>query len=72
LIREVNEAVRAATPAGSYFVDLEQISGSEGRQSFYDPRGYFRTKQPFSRVGVMKLCEHLWAGIRAVLRRIRA
>jgi FkbH-like protein len=66
IIRQLNQRVRSALPQGAYFVDLEQISGEVGRHSFYDPRSYYWTKQPFSRAGVARLCEHLWAGIRAV------
>jgi FkbH-like protein len=65
-IRQLNAQVRRSLPAGAYFADLEQISGEVGRQLFYDPRSYFWTKQPFSRAGVARLCEHIWAGIRAV------
>ncbi len=66
IIRQLNDQVRRSLPQGAYFVDLEQVSGEVGRQSFYDPRSYFWTKQPFSRAGVARLCEHVWAGIRAV------
>jgi FkbH-like protein len=66
LIRQLNDHVRRSLPQGAYFVDLEQISGEVGRQSFYDPRSYFWTKQPFSRAGVARLSDHLWAGIRAL------
>jgi FkbH-like protein len=66
IIRELNNQVRRSLPQGAYFVDLEQISGEVGRESFYDPRSYYWTKQPFSRAGVGRLCAHLWAGIRAV------
>ena len=66
LIRRMNEALRANLPVGAYFVDLEQIAGTLGRESFYDARQYFWTKQPFSARGVYRLAEHIWAGIRAV------
>ena len=62
----VNEALRANLPAGSFFVDLEQVAGMIGRERFYDPRRYFWTKQPFSEAGTVRLAEHIWAGIRAV------
>jgi FkbH-like protein len=65
-VRIVNETIREKMPEGSYFVDLEQISGEVGRRRFYDPRSYYWTKQPFSRLGVARLCDHLWAGIRAL------
>jgi FkbH-like protein len=65
-VRKLNEMVREQAPEGTYFVDLEQISGEVGRRRFYDPRSYYWTKQPFSRLGVARLSEHLWAGIRSV------
>lgn len=68
LIRRLNGALRAALPKGSFFVDLEQISGTAGRERFYDLRRYFWTKQPFSELGTHRLACHLFAGIRAVLR----
>jgi len=67
LIRHANQRLRENLPAGSYFVDLEQISGLVGREQMYDRRGYFWTKQPFSDAGVVRLAEHLWAGLRATL-----
>jgi FkbH-like protein len=67
LVRRVNEALRQDLPAGAYFADLEQISGVMGRERFYDPRRYFWTKQPFSEVGAVRLAEHLWAGVRALV-----
>ena len=36
----MNEELRGTLPAGAYFVDLEQVSGDIGRESFYDPRRY--------------------------------
>lgn len=66
LVREVNSALREQLPAGAYFVDLEQIAGAVGRNTFYDPRNYRWTKQPFSVVGLARLAQHLWAGIRAL------
>jgi FkbH-like protein len=67
LVRRVNEALRQDLPAGAYFADLEQISGVMGREQFYDSRRYFWTKQPFSEAGTVRLAEHLWAGIRALV-----
>ena len=52
-------------PAGAFFVDLEQISGTVGRELFYDQRRYYWTKQPFSDAGVVRLAKHIWCGIRA-------
>ena len=66
LIRALNEQVRESIPQGAYFVDLEQVSGELGRRQFYDPRSYHWTKQPFSRAGVKRLCEHICAGITAL------
>lgn len=66
LIRELNQQLRRNAPAGTYFVDLEQVSGGLGRSRFYDPRSYHWTKQPFSTEGVARLCEHIFAGIRAL------
>jgi FkbH-like protein len=67
LVRRMNEALRRELPEGSYFLDLEQVAGSEGRCRFYDPRRYFWTKQPFSDSGVALLARHLCAGIRAMV-----
>jgi FkbH-like protein len=67
MVRRVNEALRQDLPSGAYFADLEQISGVMGRERFYDRRRYFWTKQPFSEAGAVRLAEHLWAGVRALL-----
>ncbi len=64
LVRAANAALRQHRPPGSYFLDLELVSGMMGRDSFYDPRRYFWTKQPFSERGVVRLADHLWAGAR--------
>ncbi len=66
LTRAANAALRRERPAGSYFLDLEMVSGMLGRESFYDPRRYYWTKQPFSERGTVRLAEHIWAGVRAV------
>jgi FkbH-like protein len=65
LIRAMNDELRRALPGDAVFVDLAEISGQMGRESFYDPRRYHWTKQPFSEVGVSRLAEHLNAAIRA-------
>ena len=65
LVRAANGALRQNRPPGSYFLDLELVSGMMGREVFYDPRRYYWTKQPFSERGVVRLAEHLWAGVRA-------
>ncbi len=64
-IRNLNEVLRRDMPEGAYFVDLEQVSGAMGRETFYSSRRYHWTKQPFSEAGVVRLAEHIWAGIRA-------
>lgn len=66
LVRAMDAAVRAALPPSSYFLDLQQVAGALGRRSFYDARGYFWTKQPFSWSGLELLARHLWAAVRAV------
>jgi FkbH-like protein len=66
LVRELNSAVRDAMPEGAYFVDLDAVSGTLGRASFYDMRRYYWTKQPFSEAGTIELARHLWAGTRAL------
>src|SRR5262245_5939867 len=67
LVRQANQLLRDSLPAGASFCDLDQIAGMMGREDFYDPRRYYWTKQPFSDAGALRLCDHLWAGIRAVL-----
>ncbi len=66
LFRLLNYKLRAALPAGSYFVPLEELSGMLGRNQFYDMRRMYWTKQPFSEKGLMNLCEHVIAGVRAL------
>ena len=66
LVRAMNAGLRRTVPADAYFLDLEQVSGTVGRNTFYDMRRYFWTKQPFSESGACRLAEHLWAGVRAL------
>jgi FkbH-like protein len=66
LARAATAALRQHRPPGSYFLDLETVSGMMGREAFYDPRRYYWTKQPFSERGTLRLAEHLWAGARAL------
>jgi FkbH-like protein len=66
VIRAATEALRENRPVGSYFVDLEMVSGMMGRETFYDPRRYYWTKQPFSERGTVRLAEHLFGGVRAL------
>ncbi|WP_422925771.1 HAD-IIIC family phosphatase [Singulisphaera sp. PoT] len=65
-IRRMNAAIREALPEHAFFLDLEAVSGMTGRDSFYDMRRYYWTKQPFSEAGTKALAEHLWAGVRAL------
>ncbi len=67
LVRRMNEALRAALPAGAAFVDLEAVSAAVGRERFYDARRWYWTKQPFSEEGALRLCRHLFAAVRALL-----
>ncbi len=67
MIRKLNEELRSAAPPGSFFLDLEQVSGLIGRDRFYDLRRYFWTKQPFSEAGAQQLAIHLWSGVRALM-----
>jgi FkbH-like protein len=66
LVSAMNRALRQELPKGAYFLDLEQLSGTIGRTSFYDMRRYFWTKQPFSESGCVHLAHQLCAGIRAL------
>ena len=66
LIRQMNIALSSSLPQGTFFVDLERVSGEMGRQCFYNYRRYFWTKQPFSEDGTKRLAEHIFAGIRAL------
>lgn len=66
LVRRLNAELRAAMPAESYFVPLEELSGTLGRSQFYDLRRMYWTKQPFSEAGLMNLSEHVIAGLRAL------
>jgi FkbH-like protein len=67
LVRKLNEALRERLPAGGAFVDLSVVSGTIGREHFYDARRYHWTKQPFSEDGTLRLAQHLHAAIRALL-----
>ena len=65
-VRALNQEIRGHLPAGSYFLDMEQVSGTMGRDSFYDMRRYYWTKQPFSEDGTQRLAGAILAGIRAL------
>ncbi len=67
LVRRMNDALRHHLPSGAGWVDIEAISGSFGRERFYDARRFFWTKQPFSEEGTLRLCRHLFAAARALL-----
>ncbi len=65
-VRALNEKIRGQLPVGAYFLDLEQVFGAMGRDTFYNMRRYYWTKQPFGEEGTHHLAIHLWAGIRAL------
>lgn len=65
-VRAMNAALRARLPQGAAWIDLDQIAGEMGRSTFYDPRGYRWTKQPFSTEGLALLCRHLTSSVRAL------
>jgi len=65
-IRAVNDALIQSLPPSAAFIPLEALSGTLGRTAFYDLRGYYWTKQPFSGIGTMLLARHLLAGLRAL------
>jgi FkbH-like protein len=65
--RRLNEFMRRELPDGAYFVDLPLVAGHIGRQSFYDPRRFAWTRQPFSEAGSLLLAEHIVAAARALL-----
>lgn len=67
LVRRLNQALRSALPGGAVFIDLEPIAGEMGRRRFFDPRRYHWTKQPFSEAGIIRMAEHLSAGVRALM-----
>lgn len=67
LVREADRLLRERMPVGAAWVDLEQISGDVGRARFYESRRYHWTKQPFSDDGLVELCRHLHAAVRAVI-----
>ena len=66
IIRAMNRDLRRELPKGAYFLDLEQLSGTVGRASFYEMRRYFWTKQPFSESGCVHLANQIFAGVRAL------
>jgi FkbH-like protein len=66
LVGALNRALRDALPEDAFLVELPEIAAHMGRRAFYDQRGYYWTKQPFSPDGVALLARHLWSGVRAV------
>lgn len=67
-IHEMNATLRERLPTGAAWVDLERIAGDLGRRVFYDPRQQHWTRQPWSEAGLVELCRHLHAAIRACTR----
>jgi FkbH-like protein len=66
LVQRTNAALRAALPAGAYYVDLETVSAWRGKAEFYDERNYHWLKQPFSPAGLSLVGRHLATGVRAL------
>lgn len=56
-IRTINQTLAEELPKGSYFIDLDAISGFFGKDNFYEKRNYFWFKQPFSNEGMKKLSQ---------------
>jgi FkbH-like protein len=67
LVYRLNDALKQRMPRNAYFVDLHLVAGELGRTSFYDPRRFFWTRQPFSEAGCVLLAEHVVAGVRTSL-----
>jgi FkbH-like protein len=67
VVRRMNQQLRQELPGGSFFLDLEQLSGLVGRERFYDLRRHYWTKQPFSESGACRLANDLCGGIRALV-----
>ncbi len=65
-VRELNLALRERLPGGAFFLDLELVSAQMGKETFYDARSGYWTKQPFSQDGLALLARHLWAGVKAL------
>jgi FkbH-like protein len=65
-IREINSRLRQSLPNGTFFIDLETLSGNIGRKSFYSSRQYYWTKQPFSELGTTLLAERIENAIRVM------
>ena len=59
VLREMNRRLHRELPSGTFFIDLETVSGEMGRRLFYDPRQYYWTKQPFSEAGTSLLAQRI-------------
>lgn len=66
VIRAMNAALREKLPPGSFFLDLDVVSGGLGRRAFYDARSQVWMAQPFSEAGLRELARHLTAACRAL------
>ena len=66
VVRQMNDAVRAALPPGAFFVDLDAISAWEGKARFYDDRNYHWLRQPFSPEGLSALARHIAVALRVL------
>jgi FkbH-like protein len=66
VIREMNRRLCDELPSGAFFVDLEIISGEMGRGTFYNPRQYYWTKQPFSEAGTAMLARRIDNAIQTI------
>ncbi len=64
--RDMNMTLRDRLPAGGAWVDVDRIAGDVGRRAFYDPRGLRWSGQPWSEAGLVALCHHARAAIRAI------
>jgi len=66
VLREINRRLHCELPGAAFFVDLEAIAGEMGRGTFYNPRQYYWTKQPFSEAGTALLAERVDNAIRTM------
>lgn len=68
LVQQANASLRAALPAGAFFVDLESLSAWHGKAGFYDERNDHWLKQPFTPEGLSHLARQTAAGLRTLTR----
>ncbi len=66
LVQALNSRLRERLPTGSFFLDLELVSGGPGRDQFYDSRSQAWFSQPFSEKGLGIFARHLVAAVRAL------